>query len=90
MGTNIDNMKRYCLVTFEDPSLNNMYAYRDDGVNVYHLDDIAVQCNVIRDGQEYTVWLGLILYWRLSIRLQKVVSHFIKLKEVMLKRRSLT
>ena len=58
LGTNIDNMKRYCLVTSEDPSLDNMYAYLDDGVNMYHLDDIVVPANVIKDGQMYTVCVG--------------------------------
>ena len=35
-----------------------MYAYLDDGVDMYHLDDIVVPPNVIRDGQAYTVCVG--------------------------------
>ncbi len=58
LGTNIDNLKKYCLVATENPSLNNMYAYLDDGVDMYHLDDIVVPPNVIRDGQSYTVCVG--------------------------------
>ena len=58
LGTNIDNLKKYCLVATEDPSLNNMYAYLDDGVDMYHLNDIVVPPNVIRDGQAYTVCVG--------------------------------
>ena len=58
LGANIDNIKKYCLVAIEDPSLNNMYAYLDDGVDMYHLDDIVVPSNVIRDGQAYTVCVG--------------------------------
>jgi len=58
LGANIDNIKKYCIVATEDPSLNNMYAYLDDGVNMYHLDDIVVPPNVIRDGQAYTVCVG--------------------------------
>ena len=58
LGTNIDNIKKYCLVTTENSSLNNMYAYLDDGVDIYHLDDILVPPSVIRDGQEYTVCVG--------------------------------
>lgn len=42
----------------ENSSLNNMYAYLDDGVDIYHLDDIVGPPNVIRDGQEYTVCVG--------------------------------
>jgi hypothetical protein len=30
----------------------------NDGANTYHLDDIVVPPNVIRDGQEYTVCVG--------------------------------
>ena len=58
LGANTDNIKKYCLVAIEDPSLNNMYAYLDDGVDTYHLDDIVVPSNVIRDGQVYTVCVG--------------------------------
>ena len=58
LGTNIYNIKKYCLVATENPSLNNMYAYLDDDVNMYHLDDIVVPPNVIRDGQAYTVCVG--------------------------------
>ena len=58
LGTNIDNLKKYCLVATENPSLNNMYAYLDDGVDMYHLDDIVVPPNLIRDGQAYTVCVG--------------------------------
>ena len=58
LGTNINNLKKYCLVATENPSLNNMYAYLDDGVDMYHLDDIVVPPNVIRDGQAYTVCVG--------------------------------
>ena len=58
LGTNIDNIKKYCLVATENPSLNNMYAYLDDDVNMYHLDDIVVPPNIIRDGQAYTVCVG--------------------------------
>ena len=58
LGANTDNIKKYCLVSTEDPSLNNMYAYLDDGVNMYHLDDIVVPPNIIRDGQAYTVCVG--------------------------------
>jgi hypothetical protein len=58
LGANIDNIKKYCLVATENPSLNNMYAYLDDGVDMYHLDDIVVPPNVIRDGQQYTVCVG--------------------------------
>ena len=58
LGTNINNIKKYCLVATENLSLNNMYAYLDDGLDIYHLDDIVVPPNVIRDGQEYTVCVG--------------------------------
>ena len=58
LGTNIDNVKKYCIVATENPSLNNMYAYLDDDVDLYHLDDIVVPANVIRDGQAYTVCVG--------------------------------
>ena len=58
LGANTDNIKKYCLVATENPSLNNMYAYLDDDVNMYHLDDIVVPPNVIRDGQAYTVCVG--------------------------------
>ena len=58
LGANIDNIKKYCLVTTENPSLNNVYAYLDDGVDMYHLDDIVVPPKVIRDGQQYTVCVG--------------------------------
>jgi hypothetical protein len=58
LGTNIDNIKKYCLVATENSSLNNMYAYLDDGVDIYHLDDILLPPSVIRDGQEYTVCVG--------------------------------
>ena len=58
LGANINNLKKYCLVATENPSLNNMYAYLDDDVNMYHLDDIVVPPNVIRDGQAYTVCVG--------------------------------
>ena len=58
LGTNIDNLKKYCLVATENPSLNNLYAYLDDGVDMYHLDDIVVPPNVIRDGQAYTICVG--------------------------------
>lgn len=58
LGTNIDNIIRYCLVSSEDSSLNNMNAYVDDGVDFYHLDDIVVPPNVINDGQEYTICVG--------------------------------
>jgi hypothetical protein len=58
LGTNIDNLEKYCLVGTEDPSLNNMYAYLDDGVDMYHLDGIVVPPNIIRDGQIYTVCVG--------------------------------
>jgi hypothetical protein len=50
LGANIDKLKKYCLVATENPSLNNMYAYLDDGVDMYHLDDIVVPPNLIRDG----------------------------------------
>ena len=58
LGTNIDNIKKYCLVATESSSLNNMYAYLDDGVDIYHLDDILVPPSAIKDGQEYTVCVG--------------------------------
>jgi hypothetical protein len=57
-GTNVDNQKRYCLLPQEDSSLVNMYAHLNDGVVYYHLDEIVVPPNMIRDGQEYTVCVG--------------------------------
>lgn len=45
-------------MTFEDPSLNHMNTYLDDGVDLYHLDDIVVPSSITKDGQEYTVCVG--------------------------------
>jgi len=58
LGTYDDNMKGHCLITSEDSSLNNMNTYLDDGVDLYHLDNVIVPPSIIEDGQEYTICVG--------------------------------
>lgn len=58
LGTYNDNIKGYCLMTSEDPLINNMNTYLDDGVDLYHLNDIILPPSIIKDGQEYTVCVG--------------------------------
>ena len=42
----------------ENPSLDNMYTNIGDNINIYHLDDVVIPPNVIRDGQEYSICVG--------------------------------
>ncbi len=55
LDTNVDNVDRYCQIPSDNPSLQKMYAFANDNIDTYELDQIQTPRGVIKDGTNYSV-----------------------------------